>query len=1089
MKRLYLALLFAISVASGSGFAPTPLAPESRVAFAGQASTIAAKTGVTALYNCDQGSGNLTDAIAGTYTLTARGTPTYSVSPAVEGTAINTDGTNDEFFSANVTPLGASLPDAWSVVFNVKGSAQAAKSFISFGTLSGGGNGRLSINTGNSAGVDDGKLRIRLVTAGNSAVIATTTSGTVLDGSYHHVAVVGSGGNTVTCYVDGVALTPLSGTWSSSRPVLAACSIGGAIDGSAAITNASGEVNATFDNVAMFTSALSAQDVADIYNAGVPDTTPPAYASASIPTDGTYIDVTLTEIGSPPLLPAASVTGFSATRLGNAISFASAARQSNTVIRLTASTAIPPGPVLVSYNSATGNVTDSSSNAMASFTNQAVTNNSLISTYAKITIVSSTASRMAPHPVFATLSAESVPINGDWSYCTATWDFGDGSSVLCTNPKTSNSVNSTTGQTTWGCAAHVYETAGTYTITATLTGSDGTQVQATQNVTIVADTRTTKYLNSAAAGGGDGSLATPWNTHAAMMAGLTSDTKVICTGTFNLTSASAVPASKSNVWFECSGATFNWSNNPASVSAVFNIPSTCENIIIDGATATSSVTKSLTKADVQGSFLINTGKAVALRNYNGRGLIANNDGLMNVHISGDTATGVLVLNSSIEDANNYVTVFEDSSYVSFQGCSLGASYVEHTQRLLAKSGLQKYFGHQWSQFDQKLWIGNGSQASVGSGAKDAMRYQEVLYATTHDCILKRGIIDIGYHDLLGTGYTTTRYVQIDRCILDDSGINVRPGTEDCAVTNNVVKDAVVGFDISTPTAGSSVSNKIRILHNSFIDTASASSIFINTHAPSAASHYFTKTNIEVDGNVFSVASGSSVERIFSVDDAELYTCFSSIDHNIMPTGLTNYTRTWNRTTQSQTANQNWATFTGTWATNDRETITAAAFLALTNYRPDAATYPTITSYGDVRTEGVLLKDLYRTARPDSGTWFVGAVDVAIIGTPTGSISADGTQLFLAFDQNATGHSGFTVSASRGPVIATYLSGDGTDSHTFSLSRVIYSGERVTFSYAPGDVEDDNGNNLPAFSSETAANNSTIPAPVVGGSRSFLRGRR
>lgn len=107
------------------------------------------------------------------------------------------------------------------------------------------------------------------------------------------------------------------------------------------------------------------------------DDTAPAFASAVIPSGGTTLAITLTETGTPPVLPQTAITGFSISASGGAVSILASQRTSNTVITLALSRAILQGEtVTVAYTD--GNVTDSAPipNAMANFSAQSVTNNS-----------------------------------------------------------------------------------------------------------------------------------------------------------------------------------------------------------------------------------------------------------------------------------------------------------------------------------------------------------------------------------------------------------------------------------------------------------------------------------------------------------------------------------------------------------------------------------------------------------------------------------------------------------------------------------------------------------------------------------------
>lgn len=134
------------------------------------------------------------------------------------------------------------------------------------------------------------------------------------------------------------------------------------------------------DEFAIFgNQALSAGDMLAFHNAATgagADTTPPVVASASVNTAGTTLTINFTEAGSPPVLPASGVTGFTLTASGGAVSLGSTAI-SGTTYTATTSRTIGAGETLaLAY--APGNVTDSagSPNSLASFSGTSVTNNS-----------------------------------------------------------------------------------------------------------------------------------------------------------------------------------------------------------------------------------------------------------------------------------------------------------------------------------------------------------------------------------------------------------------------------------------------------------------------------------------------------------------------------------------------------------------------------------------------------------------------------------------------------------------------------------------------------------------------------------------
>jgi hypothetical protein len=100
------------------------------------------------------------------------------------------------------------------------------------------------------------------------------------------------------------------------------------------------------------------------------------------------------------------------------------------------------------------------------------------------------------------------PPDGDYSSSQYSWDFGDpGSGTWATSGLSKNSARGYT-------AAHVFETPGTYTITATVTDASGATTVYPQTVVVSAFAGTTFYIS--AAGGNDAndglSPATAWQT-------------------------------------------------------------------------------------------------------------------------------------------------------------------------------------------------------------------------------------------------------------------------------------------------------------------------------------------------------------------------------------------------------------------------------------------------------------------------------------------------------------------------------------------------------------------------------------------------
>ena len=128
-----------------------------------------------------------------------------------------------------------------------------------------------------------------------------------------------------------------------------------------------------------------------------PDTTPPTFASAQVPSAGTTVVMQFTEAETVPLLPASGITGFSlATDYVSPLTVSSASRTGNTEITLTTSRTVYDSEIVsVAYSG--GNVTDSVPNSMADFGSQSVTNNS---------------AQAAPDITAPTFSSAQVPSGG-----------------------------------------------------------------------------------------------------------------------------------------------------------------------------------------------------------------------------------------------------------------------------------------------------------------------------------------------------------------------------------------------------------------------------------------------------------------------------------------------------------------------------------------------------------------------------------------------------------------------------------------------------------------------------------------------------
>jgi hypothetical protein len=171
------------------------------------------------------------------------------------------------------------------------------------------------------------------------------------------------------------AVTPASGQ------VLALTCNGTAIDckvnGTTAVSTTDTNFSAnTYQGFSVKGDSAAGFSTYDFVVAGASDTTPPVPASAAIASGGGTFTATFTEAGSPPVLPASGVTGFTLSATGGALTLVSPTF-SGTTLTATLSRVVTSAET-VTWSYAPGNVTDSaaSPNALASFGPTSVTNNS-----------------------------------------------------------------------------------------------------------------------------------------------------------------------------------------------------------------------------------------------------------------------------------------------------------------------------------------------------------------------------------------------------------------------------------------------------------------------------------------------------------------------------------------------------------------------------------------------------------------------------------------------------------------------------------------------------------------------------------------
>lgn len=119
----------------------------------------------------------------------------------------------------------------------------------------------------------------------------------------------------------------------------------------------------------------------------------------------------------------------------------------------------------------------------------------------------------------------------------------------------------------------------------------------------------------------------------------------------------------------------------------------------------------------------------------------------------------------------------------------------------------------------------------------------------------------------------------------------------------------------------------------------------------------------------------------------------------------------------------------------------------------------------------------------SGAWEEPAVDETAPTFVSAIISGSGSSIAISFDEAVTfgagGNTGFAVTLSGGAATLTYVSGDGSDTLVYSLSRAIQYDETGTIVYTQptNGVEDAAGNDLATFTAQAIVNNSSQGSPA------------
>jgi PKD repeat protein len=428
-------------------------------------------------------------------------------------------------------------------------------------------------------------------------------------------------------------------------------------------------------------------------------------------------------------------------------------------------------------------------------------------------------------------------------------------------------------------AAHVYASAGTYTVTLTLTDPTGGTTQAQSTITVQQDNRRTIYV---AAEGNDGnsglSADQPIQSINRAMQLLTDNTRLLFKSgeSYAMTRVFSLPYS--NVLIGAYGQgdkpRLNWSG---SGDTMFSTEPQSNNIIIQGLSFDTPSARNNT--DQGPPFAVKTG---------GTNIVVRDNEFLNVGYAvnaNEAPTGLLVQDNTaplVTGIRGYF-VWVEGRDVTIVGNTVANVTREHVVRMrFDPTGINVSF-NDFTNLDRR---GQGDSQDI---AKNDIFLEESHYAYVGGNKLGSGGMNIGplaAHDA-GIQGATTDYVVVEGNQLNGSGIDLVAGLHHATLTNNVIRRDTVNPDNGTEaliTVGGYDSffhrgiEDVAITHNTGI-TQSAQGIFLNLTGK--ADRLLLDNNLYVAPNLLAGAYGTSVLRLDGGLDS-----FSEIRGNIWPSART-----------------------------------------------------------------------------------------------------------------------------------------------------------------------------------------------------------
>ncbi len=430
------------------------------------------------------------------------------------------------------------------------------------------------------------------------------------------------------------------------------------------------------------------------------------------------------------------------------------------------------------------------------------------------------------------------------------WNFGD--------PNTP--YNEMTGYN----AAHVYDTAGTYTITLTVTNSDGGVSTTTQKVTIAAAQRTQIYVDPT--GGSDsnsGSENAPLQSLAAAFARIGNNTSILLRAGQTFYTNESMHVNGTNILIGSYGSGANpvimrtLGNGLSTIASYSDVNGlTIQDITVNSPYSASTVAAA-NKIGLGGFFL--GGSNICVRDCtfeNVDDAINENGNPVGVLIQGNTAPLAIGL-------RGYMVWGQGSEQV------IIGNYAANT----TKEHIVRLVGLDMVNVQQNNFTNHDG--------KGCIEMHEGQYGWIVDNTVDGGDIRVGPLGLWGESASSqTDWVKIEDNQLTDTFIYVQSGTHHAMIDNNVIiRNGVQAIAISGVDSQGRTSMDITIENNTAIDTGSTGN-FLDLGG--YASGIVLKDNLWIAPKL---VVGSYGTAPVYVDDSNLG-CFTQISGNIWPSPIT-----------------------------------------------------------------------------------------------------------------------------------------------------------------------------------------------------------